>query len=117
LQIFAAKLRFLKSSVVASLNDLETVKSDVQYIHIQDYHFDSNLKRMTSVYHDLESRNIVAFTKGAPESMIDACIYDSEGCLLTEGSKTKILRVMNDLASEGLVCNLSEIHHLINREF
>ena len=103
MQIFAAKSHFLKSSVVASLEDLESLKAGVQYIHVQEHHFDSNVKRMTVVYHDLQTRNNVAFMKGAPESVLDTCIYDVDGNPITDDSKAEILHLMNCFANEGLV--------------
>ena len=88
---------------MASLEDLESLKAGVRYIHVQEHHFDSNVKRMTVIYHDLQTRHNIAFMKGAPECVVDACIYDKEGDPITEEGKTEILHMMNRFASEGLV--------------
>lgn len=103
MQIFAAKSNFLKSSVVASFEDLESLKAGVRYIHVQEHPFDSNIKRMTVVYHDLQTRTNVAFMKGAPESVLDACLYDTEGNDFSEDSKREMFILMDRFASEGLV--------------
>lgn len=58
---------------------------------------------MTVVYHDLQTRNNVAFMKGAPECVVDACMYNAEGDPITAEGKTEILDMMNHFASEGLV--------------
>jgi potassium/sodium efflux P-type ATPase len=98
---------------VASLGDLESLKTGVRYIHVQEHRFDSNVKRMTVVYHDLQTGNNIALMKGALEYVLDGCVYDTEGNPFTEDSKTKILQLMDHFASEGLVffsylCPLSD---------
>jgi magnesium-transporting ATPase (P-type) len=103
LQIFAAKSHFLKSTVVASLENLESFKAGYRYIHVQTLRFDSYVKRMTVVYQDLQTRENVAFMKGAPERVLDACAYDTEGKPFTKDSKNEILQLMDRFASEGLV--------------
>jgi magnesium-transporting ATPase (P-type) len=101
--MFAAKSGFLKSSLVASAQDLQLLKAGVRYIHVQEHQFDSDSKRMSVVYHDLQTRNNVLFMKGAPECVLDACCYDTDGKLLSDESKATTLRLMETLAGEGLV--------------
>jgi magnesium-transporting ATPase (P-type) len=111
LQLFAAKSGFFKSAVVASLEDVGTYKDGVRYKHVQEHHFDSTVKRMTVIYHDLEHKTNLAFMKGAPERVLDACIYDPQGDKLTDESKTSVLRLMDRFAAQGLV--LSQVAALI----
>jgi magnesium-transporting ATPase (P-type) len=105
LQIFAAKSDFLKSGLVASAQDLQSLKAGVRYIHVREHHFDWDSKRMSVVYHDLQTQNNVLFMKGAPECVLEACSYDVDGELLSEEKKAETLRVMETLAGEGLVCS------------
>ena len=88
---------------MASLEDLELFKAGVQYIHVQEHHFDSSVKRMTVVYQDLQDQTVFAFMKGAPECVLDVCIYDAEGNPITDDGKTEILHMLNCFTSEGLV--------------
>jgi len=85
------------------LENLESFKAGYRYIHEQTFHFDSYVKRMTIVYRDLQTRKKVAFMKGAPERVLNACVYDAERKLFTEDSKNEILQLMDRFASEGLV--------------
>ena len=85
------------------MEDVETYKDGVRYKHVQEHHFDSTVKRMTVIYHDLEHRANIAFMKGAPERVLDACTYDSQGTPLTPDTKDEVLRLMDRFASEGLV--------------
>jgi len=91
---------------VASSDDLEVRKEGIRYIHVQEHHFDSNVKRMTVIYHDIEQGANVAFMKGAPERVLDACLYNAHGELLTEDDKADVLRHMDHFAREGLVLHL-----------
>jgi magnesium-transporting ATPase (P-type) len=58
---------------------------------------------MTVIYHDLEVDSHVAFMKGAPERVLEACTDNFAGDLLTPKSKDHILSLMDHFASEGLV--------------
>ena len=64
---------------MASLEDVETFKDGVRYKHVQEHHFDSTVKRMTVIYHDLEHNTNIAFMKGAPERVLDACSHTAQG--------------------------------------
>jgi P-type Na+/K+ transporter len=101
--LFAAKSGFFKSDVVASREDLETRKDGVRYTHVSEHPFDSNVKRMTVIYRDLEVDTNIALMKGAPERVLDACTYNAQGDVLTNESKDDVLRLMDRFASEGLV--------------
>jgi magnesium-transporting ATPase (P-type) len=103
LQTFAAKSGFLKSSMVASLEDLQSLKWGVRYTHVQTLHFNSDSKRMTVVFHDLQTGTNEAFMKGAPERVLEACVYDLDQKHLTEDSKMEVVRLVEQFASEGLV--------------
>jgi magnesium-transporting ATPase (P-type) len=104
--MFAAKSGFLKSRAVANLEDVETFKDGVRYKHVQEHHFDSTVKRMTVIYHDLEHQTNIAFMKGAPERVLDACSYNAQGGLLTSTEIDQVLHLMDRFATEGLVISL-----------
>jgi len=103
LQIFAAKSGFFKRAVVGSSDDLEKRTEGIRYTHVQEHHFDSNVKRMTVIYYDIEQSTHIAYMKGAPERVLEACLYDAQGELLSEDDKTDVLCHMDRFASEGLV--------------
>jgi magnesium-transporting ATPase (P-type) len=101
--MFAAKSGFFKSSVVASREDVETQDEGIRYTHVSEHPFDSNVKRMTVIYREIKKDINIAFMKGAPERVLDACEYDAEGAVLTDTAKDDVLRLMDRFASEGLV--------------
>jgi len=88
---------------VASLEDLQSLNAKVRYSHVQTFPFDSNIKCMTVVYHDLETGINVAFTKGAPEYVLDVCICDAGESEFDVNRRTEILQLMNRFSNEGLV--------------
>lgn len=69
---------------------------------------------MTVIYHDLEHCTNIAFMKGAPERVLDACTYDSQGNPLTTDDKDEVLRLMDRFASEGLVLPTPQTPRLIS---
>jgi P-type Na+/K+ transporter len=93
----------LKSAVVAGLEDIETFKDGICYKPVQEHHFDSTVKRMTVIYHDLIHRKNIAFMKGAPERVLEACSFDAQSNPLTDAEKANVLHLMDRFASEGLV--------------
>lgn len=61
--------------------------------------FDSQRKMMTVIYRDKET---IAFSKGAPEILLEKCSYDYSGKILSEKNKKKLLSVSKDMAKRGL---------------
>ena len=97
------------------MEDVETYKDGVRYKHVQEHHFDSTVKRMTVIYHDLEHNMNIAFMKGAPERVLDACAFTAQGDILTSIAIDEVLHLMDRFAREGLV--ESSIAELIYRGF
>jgi magnesium-transporting ATPase (P-type) len=58
---------------------------------------------MTAVFHDLHTAKNESFMKGAPERVLDSCIYDSDQKILTEDKRMEVLGFVEQFASEGLV--------------
>lgn len=89
--------------VAAAKAGLKKLDLDVRYPRVNEIPFTSETKRMTTLY-KMEN-GIVAFSKGAPEIIIDSCTRqvtaDGETALDAAG-KERILRVAQDMASEAL---------------
>lgn len=58
---------------------------------------------MTVVFHDLQTGKNEVYMKGAPERVIEACIYNSEREPFTEDNRLEVVRLVEQFASEGLV--------------
>lgn len=79
---------------------------------VAEFPFDSSIKRMSVVYnapqetpYDVSSTDSMVFTKGAVERILDLCSDVGTGDIqtpLTDDLKTKIMRQMDELASQGL---------------
>jgi Ca2+-transporting ATPase len=61
--------------------------------------FDSKRKMMTVGYRE---RGVVSYTKGAPEIVIESCIEDFDGKVLSERKRKEILNQAKDMARRGL---------------
>ena len=81
LQVCATKLNFHKSSFVASLEHLESLKRNVRYSHA----------RLSSIYN---SANMMAFMKGAPEAVLSVYTYNRMGESLSKELKNEIMSVL-----------------------
>ncbi|KAK9376162.1 uncharacterized protein V1513DRAFT_301365 [Lipomyces chichibuensis] len=81
------------------------------WIQLAEYPFDSDLKRMSVVFEGPSAEKstnrgeVVVFSKGAVERIIDLCTGIAMGSnyeVMTESTKTEIMSVVTDLATEGL---------------
>ena len=61
--------------------------------------FDSKRKMMTVGY---KEGGVISYTKGAPEVVIENCIEDFDGKILSEKKKKEILSKTRDMAKRGL---------------
>jgi Ca2+-transporting ATPase len=61
--------------------------------------FDSKRKMMTVGYRE---RGVVSYTKGAPEFVVEKCVEDFDGKILSERKKKEILNQAKDMARRGL---------------
>ena len=82
-------------TVLAAKADL---KDD--YKRLDEITFSSERKMMTTI-HNMDNE-IFAFLKGAPEVIVNKCIYDGFGRKMTKGKMAGILDVTKKFASEGL---------------
>lgn len=103
------------------LDRVATAQSDGPPLGIIDGHyemllenpFDSNIKRMSTVWqfipedprHDPTNYDLVVYVKGAVERILDRCAYVGLGenkYALTEEDKARIIERMDSIAAEGL---------------
>ncbi|KAG8688604.1 hypothetical protein FRC09_012828 [Ceratobasidium sp. 395] len=97
-------------SRVVGGSPVDTTAEHGSYTHLAEHAFDSNIKRMTSVYTQHTGSNPgerIAFMKGAVERVLSACVTvsDSESngpSPLTDNSRARILAHMETLAAQGL---------------
>ena len=99
INVFTKRLNFNRDEFI-SANALE---------HVQEYPFDSSIKRMSAIYKDTKSNESTVYTKGAVERILTICSYwygDDEGNQeikpLTDDDKASIEQNMNALSVEGL---------------
>ncbi|KAF1984191.1 potassium/sodium efflux P-type ATPase [Aulographum hederae CBS 113979] len=72
---------------------------------LSEYPFDSNVKRMSVLYQAPKSEDVLIFTKGAVERIIDLCTTVGHGDhvqQMTDSVKESILEQMTQLADQGL---------------
>ncbi|PWW74003.1 calcium ATPase [Tuber magnatum] len=87
-----------------------TSGDDPSWTELAEYPFDSDVKRMTVIYRNLRSDREKgcadwAFMKGAVERVLEACatIQYADGAVpLSAGQEEKVMRNMEELASQGL---------------
>merc|ERR1712093_471896 len=74
---------------------------------VTEYPFSSDVKKMSVIFEDTQSKKRFGFTKGAVERVLDSCIKvdlagDGEVVDLTADFKEQVLSNMEALASQGL---------------
>ncbi|KAK5109196.1 hypothetical protein LTR62_007281 [Meristemomyces frigidus] len=74
---------------------------------LQEFPFDSDVKKMSVIYKDLSSEQLHVFTKGAVERVITSCTAyvpaaDAEPAEMTDQYRDRILENMEGLAKLGL---------------
>ncbi|KIW85125.1 potassium/sodium efflux P-type ATPase, fungal-type [Fonsecaea pedrosoi CBS 271.37] len=98
IQVFASRFGFNRQRFLDPKQ--ATVKE------VSEYPFDSDVKRMSTVFEDLETKDQMVYTKGAVERVLDACTsidWHGTGVVdLTDEMKAAILENMEVLASQGL---------------
>ncbi|KAK3670232.1 P-type ATPase [Recurvomyces mirabilis] len=78
-----------------------------QWKLLQEFPFDSDVKKMSVIYRDLTSDQLHAFTKGAVERVITSCTHyvpkeDADPIEMTDSYRDQILENMEGLAKLGL---------------
>jgi Ca2+-transporting ATPase len=89
--------------VVSAKAGLLQEEADDEFPRIDEIPFSSERKRMTTIHNTPEGK--VAYSKGAPEVILDSCSYilmDRKEMPLTEKDKTKVLDTARQMASEAL---------------
>ncbi|KAK9347455.1 hypothetical protein V1522DRAFT_420258 [Lipomyces starkeyi] len=100
LQVFAERFSYGKKSLI-----------ERGWNQLAEYPFDSDVKRMSVVVEgpsaekSTDRGEVVVFSKGAVERIIDLCTGIGMGSsyeVMTESAKAEIMSVVTDLATEGL---------------
>ena len=84
---------------------IDPAELDKNYPELKEWQFDSARKRMSSIRHFGTSKNLYAFTKGAPESVLERCteIWDHGHIRkLTKKDRDHILSENERLAAEAM---------------
>jgi len=98
IQVFASRFDFNRNKFLDETNR--------QYKEVSEYSFDSDVKKMSVIFEDLQTRQQMVYTKGAVERVLESCTeikWNSPDAVeLTEQMKTEILKIMEVLAGQGL---------------
>jgi P-type Na+/K+ transporter len=98
LQVFASRFDYNKSKFATGESS--------RYVQVSEYPFDSDVKKMSVIFEERETKSQMVYNKGAVERVIDSCEYiawDSEELVeLKDDMKSTILTNMEALASQGL---------------
>ncbi len=90
--------------VVASKSGININDLKIKNPRIEELPFSSERKRMTTI-HDIEGKGKIAFTKGAPETILNRCthIYKKDEIrLISDEDKKEILKVNEEMANNAL---------------
>ncbi len=91
--------------VAAAKANIWRDRIEAQYPRVQEIPFDSERKRMTTFHHNSDGRGYVAFTKGAPDVVLelsDTILENGEVRSLTQAERDHILNVNRDFAQQAL---------------
>lgn len=98
IQVFASRFQWNRRASVSGDNPAMKL--------LFEFPFDSDVKKMSTIYKDLHSEKLYAFTKGAVERVIDSCtsyVNDKdETTEMTDDYRNEILSNMEALAKQGL---------------
>lgn len=98
IQVFASRFQWNRRASVSGDNPAMKL--------LVEFPFDSDVKKMSTIYKDLHSEKMYAFTKGAVERVIDSCTtYVNEkddSVEMTDDYRNEILNNMEALAKHGL---------------
>jgi len=98
----------MEAALIALFNKSGINKRKVQnnYKVVQEYPFESELKRMTKVFKNKDESGYISFSKGATEILLDQCAYIGnqdafQRAELTSEKKAEIQTFADDFASLG----------------
>ncbi len=86
---------------VAKSAGIDKKTLEQSYPRISEIPFDSERKCMTTI-HRISSSEFISFTKGAVEALLDKSSYVLASTGLTEINRKEILKIAEQMASEGL---------------
>lgn len=98
IQVFASRFQWNRRASVSGDNPAMKL--------LVEFPFDSDVKKMSVIYRDLQSKSMYVFTKGAVERVIASCTSymetDDRPANMTAEFREQILENMEALASSGL---------------
>ncbi|EME88988.1 uncharacterized protein MYCFIDRAFT_149581 [Pseudocercospora fijiensis CIRAD86] len=99
IQVFASRFQWNRRASVSGDNPAMKL--------LVEFPFDSDIKKMSVIYQDLQSKKMIAYTKGAVERVIASCTSyfaenDKDAVEMTEEYREQILENMEALAKHGL---------------
>lgn len=71
--------------------------SEIGWELIEEYQFDSSIKRMSTIWYNRPLEQTIVFTKGAAERVLPLCLN-----LPTQESRDEVMEQVNNLAAKGL---------------
>jgi P-type Na+/K+ transporter len=97
IQVFACRFNYSRQTFLDEKNP--------KLKQVSEYSFDSDVKKMSTIFEDLETKKQMVYTKGAVERVLDACTrvkWDGpEVVELTDDMKGNTLENMEALAAQG----------------
>ena len=101
LQVFSCRFGWSRAELTTAANG----SSSPAWKEIAEFPFDSDVKKMSVIFKDVNNNTVKVFTKGAVERVITSCvsIFKSSGLVpMTEEIRGEIIENMEALASQGL---------------
>lgn len=88
---------------------------DRNFPELKEWQFDSARKRMSSIRHFGTSKNLYAFAKGAPESILECCeeIWDHGHIRKLTASDKKFILQQNERRASGAMRNLGFAYRVL----
>ncbi|KAK2616947.1 P-type ATPase [Conoideocrella luteorostrata] len=115
IQVFASRFNWNRLRLSAGEN--------AQWHQVAEFPFDSDVKKMSVIFENKETKKQWLFTKGAVERLLDSCPHYAVGDEIQElgdNVKADVLRNMEAMARLGLrvlaFANRSDIPHVKNNE-
>ncbi|OCT48444.1 Sodium transport ATPase 5 [Cladophialophora carrionii] len=98
IQVFACRFDYSRQKFLDEKNP--------KLKQVSEYPFDSDVKKMSTIFEDLDTKEQMVYTKGAVERILDSCTRTNwdgpETVEFTDQMKERVLENMEALASQGL---------------
>ncbi len=91
--------------VAAAKANMWREKAEARYPRVGEVPFDSTRKRMSTIHRDSDGRGHLAFTKGAPDVMLDYCTHalrEGDRVPIDDSVRERIMAANNRMAQSAL---------------